>query len=1175
MTLTAPTIKYMISECSKSILTEGNLTGATVKVYQNNSNLIGEGVANSSQLWISINDNVVLQQGDLITAIQTLGSNTSAHTPDPTEVQAIPEEPPAPIFRTKLFGCAKCLWLAGMVPGAKYSVLGQNETTFEYEERASGKTGSGSSHVPLNQSVWTGEKLKAQQDACGVLSSFSNSQPAEEYPQPTLPSPTVNKPLYECDTNIHGKGGVEGATFWMRRENNNTLLQESNRCTLGSPNFRASPEHLKKGEEIYFWQEFTVSQLDNKDRKEPKKDCPTRSNDSDRVKVLGAELIEPPHILEPLCAGGTMVTLTNLRPGARVRINHNGVVYIGQANSTGPQGFPVKPLQGNETVLAVMELCNGEKTDQSNIVNVDSQPADVPAPQIQDPLYACTDIIHVSNIHPGALVRVYSKSIGMIGQSYVYSDQTTITVAPGLMKEDVIYAVQGGCGMGSAKSNEVKVQSSDKLNPPTVIEPLYDCGDFVKVEDVIPGAMVEVYVNGNFAGDKMFSQDSGRIKINDLLKKNDKVKVRQRLCDLISEFSSEVTVQAFIGIWEEKEWYDTNGTPISEIDKILAVHATLLRTGKVLFFGGDQHTKDLSDSDNVDHSRLMDVNTFRIKKITGLINPPSNIFCAGHAQTRFGDLLVAGGTEAWRKEGELIDHAAHNHFIGSRDTWIFDAETEGWLRKSLLNTQRPEDFIAGHNAENVWLEEQADLNNPDALIHKTGGKWYPTIIALPDGKLLCVSGHPREEDSRHNNNSLEVFNLASGEWELVGDKDADLIPRIAGRNYEYPRLFILSNGTVFSAYRMKDGNVHKWTIGSDPDDWSQVAGPMGDRHIHSSLSGSAVLLPFWLVSKNIYSPDKILMVGGRKPQIIEPNSADAEWKATDTRKLTSGSNNQPPERYNVGAVILPTGEIFVEGGAQDSRDDNTGVLAAELYNPEKDEWTVLPEAGVVRNYHHVALLLPDGSIYVGGGNINSASGLINRRFEIEVFKPWYFCRSRPGLESVPESTNHGSSFSIMSPDSRRIAKAVVVKCGTTTHNFDSDQRLVELPIQPGEKNDELSVEVPNKKNLLISGYYLLFILDRENVPSLGKFIQIRPKSTCFIATEVYSEESFELQTLRDWRDNLSKSWHGRFFIQIYTLISPNLVIILRSIPTLKNLTRRILNLIVSILNRNYSKNTSS
>jgi hypothetical protein len=1174
MPLAAPGIKTQVSACSEHILTEGNLSGATVKVYQNGTTLIGQGTASSSQHWVTIDSGVTLQQGDTIAATQTLGPDTSPLTPEPTLVQGAPANPPAPIFKSHLFGCASCLWLGGMVSGAKYTVIGQNQATLADEVRASGTTGGGSSHVPLNQPLWGGEKLKANEEPCGVASGFANSQPAEAYPSPTLSQPKIDGPLYKCDTNVHGSDCVEGFFVWMRREKNGSLVQEDDSCSLGSANFRANP-HLDAGEQVVMWLDSQGKSGDHKDRE----DCPGRGVDSEVETVLDLNLVPPPHVVEPLCDQGVVVTLTNLRPGAKVIITHDSVEHIGQSTGTGPQDFHVSPLQGGKTVHAIMDIC-GNKTGKSNEVMVKPQPVSLPAPVLQDPLFSCTDVVHVSNIHSGALVRVYSQMIGLIGSAYVYHDEADLPVSPALMDSDQIHAVQKGCGLNSDKSNVVTVKKPEALPKPEIVEPLYDCGEYVEVKNVVPGAIVEVYVNGAFAGDATVTEEDGSVKVDALLEEDDKVKARQRLCDLISDFSAEVTVQAFIGRWEDRGWYDTNGNPISESDKILAVHATLLRTGKILFFGGDQHTGSLNDNNDIDHTRLLDLETFRIKKITGLTSPPSDVFCAGHSQTATGDLLVAGGTYDWRLEGEHIDHAAADHFIGSRDTWLFNASSESWERKALLNHERPADFVAEHLArwqaqnpganpqeiadQTALLQAQSDPNDPNALIHRTGGKWYPTVITLPDAKILCVSGHAREEDTRHNNNSLEIYDTATDQWDLVGPKDADLVPRVVGRSYEYPRLLVLSDGTVFSAYNMQDGNVHKWTVGQDADDWTQVAGTIPESDPHSRLNGSAVLLPFRLASgAGGYLPDKVLMTGGRQPQTLEPTATNPSWQATAPRKLMIGG--QPPLRRNHGSVILPTGEIFVEGGVEVEQDDDTGVLAAELYDPVKDEWFTLPEARVVRNYHHVSLLMPDGAVYVGGSNIDAGPGLAARIFDIEVFNPWYFCRKRPRLETAPAAVNHGQFFTVMSPDYQEIANVVIVKCGTTTHNFNSDHRLIELPLTKSGKQNELTVQLPDLPNIAIVGYYLLFILNRENVPSLGKFVRVRPKSNCFIATAVYEDGSPQLDTLRAWRDRLLHGGAGRSFVRAYEMISPPVARLLTTIPSLRTPVRKVLDGVVRLL----------
>ena len=116
-----------------------------------------------------------------------------------------------------------------------------------------------------------------------------------------------------------------------------------------------------------------------------------------------------------------------------------------------------------------------------------------------------------------------------------------------------------------------------------------------------------------------------------------------------------------------------------------------------------------------------------------------------------------------------------------------------------------------------------------------------------------------------------------------------------------------------------------------------------------------------------------------------------------------------------------------------------------------------------------------------------------------------------------------------------------------------------------EKPGEITVTMPDIENIAIVGHYLLFILDRENVPSLGQFIQVSPKSQCFIATAVYEEDSAEVRILRQWRDQLMQSVLGRLFVKTYLILSPPIATLLRRRPQLQGPVRTVLNRIISVI----------
>jgi hypothetical protein len=190
--------------------------------------------------------------------------------------------------------------------------------------------------------------------------------------------------------------------------------------------------------------------------------------------------------------------------------------------------------------------------------------------------------------------------------------------------------------------------------------------------------------------------------------------------------------------------------------------------------------------------------------------------------------------------------------------------------------------------------------------------------------------------------------------------------------------------------------------------------------------------------------------------------------------------------------------VLVVGGTVDGK-DSRAILHAELYDPEADRWTTLAAASVPRVYHSVALLLPDGRVWTAGSNHDGGrnrrgdrgTSRDKRELRIEIYSPPYlFAGPRPFLLAAPAETTPGASFAVATPDPEAIDAVVLMRCGSVTHAFDADQRLVALAFER-RTGGQLAVVAPPDNNVAPPGYYLLFLVSRDGVPSVGRFVRVR------------------------------------------------------------------------------------
>jgi hypothetical protein len=69
-----------------------------------------------------------------------------------------------------------------------------------------------------------------------------------------------------------------------------------------------------------------------------------------------------------------------------------------------------------------------------------------------------------------------------------------------------------------------------------------------------------------------------------------------------------------------------------------------------------------------------------------------------------------------------------------------------------------------------------------------------------------------------------------------------------------------------------------------------------------------------------------------------------------------------------------------------------------------------------------------------------------------------------------------------------VQRVTLIRTGAVTHSFDVGQRFLELNFVA--QNGSVNVQLPNSPNLAPPGYYLLFLVNENGTPSVGRIINI-------------------------------------------------------------------------------------
>ncbi len=199
-----------------------------------------------------------------------------------------------------------------------------------------------------------------------------------------------------------------------------------------------------------------------------------------------------------------------------------------------------------------------------------------------------------------------------------------------------------------------------------------------------------------------------------------------------------------------------------------------------------------------------------------------------------------------------------------------------------------------------------------------------------------------------------------------------------------------------------------------------------------------------------------------------------------------------PRRFH-NAVMLPTGAVLVIGGNTSGvkfSDEGT-VLTPEIWYPETGTWHELADMAVPRNYHSIALLLPDGRVLSAGGGL--CGDCTANHQDGQIFSPPYLFNAdgsdatRPIMTLAPDTLWHGQAFTVHT--STAVQKFSLIKISSTTHGLNTDQRYLNVPFV-AVTNGQYRLTAHDNPNVLTPGYYMLFAVDTQGVPSEAKVLQV-------------------------------------------------------------------------------------
>lgn len=462
---------------------------------------------------------------------------------------------------------------------------------------------------------------------------------------------------------------------------------------------------------------------------------------------------------------------------------------------------------------------------------------------------------------------------------------------------------------------------------------------------------------------------------------------------------------------------------------VQAMHASLLPSGHIVSHASAFATTAGNANPAAPHeSTRVDRATVGTWAHLTIDHPTEELIGAGHA--RLGD-------------GTLVELGGFGGRVGGAATGQDQASRYG-------------------DGQNAWLP-MAPMAQP---------RFGATGVTLGDGSVLAIGGSNGGgansfRPERYDGTAWSVLDgIDVSPWNAVGDASLD--------------------ATFPAAHLTQDGQV-LWTGWDERMALLDLTGEGSVSFVATRESTQRA----WGTSTQM-GPGLVTLVGG-----VDHRGAPGDALRSALLVVTgSGTPSTVPaaaplfRRADHDATILADGTLFVNGGgARHLTGTNpTSIETPELYDARTNSWSLLAGAPVDRGYRSTALLLPDATVWVGGGD---------NRSDAHVFSPPYLFdeatgqpAARPVIASAPARIAYGASFDVTMATGAAVSAMTLVRAGSSTHGVNTDQRFLEL--STSQSGATVTCTAPPRGYDAPPGDYMLFAMDADGTPSLARWVHIGP-----------------------------------------------------------------------------------